>query len=325
MATKNQRSKSARPQPKRTGGRPGGRLRQPVVVARRATWRDWVAGARLRTLSLAIAPVAIGTAAAVVAGGGGWHWVRALLALVVAASLQIGVNFANDYSDGIRGTDAHRVGPSRLTGSGAANPRTVLSVALAFFGLGAIAGLVLVILSGQYWLLAVGALALVAAWFYTGGKRPYGYSGFGEIVVFLFFGLVATAGTSYVQIGAVPIESWVGGAAVGFLAAAVLMVNNLRDIEQDSAAGKRTLAVRVGDRRARALFVLFLLVPFGILVGFGFFYELAPLVFFTLLAAAPAAVITIFATTPRELILSLQLTSFTALIFGLGLAAAIAF
>jgi len=279
----------------------------------------------VRTLPLAVAPVALGTAAAVVASGGQWHWVRALVALVVAVALQIGVNFANDYSDGVRGTDAHRVGPSRLTGSGSAKPRTVLTVALVFFGIAAVAGLDLVILSGQYWLLAVGAVAIAAAWFYTGGKRPYGYYGLGEAVVFVFFGLVATAGTSYVQIGTVPVESWVGGAALGFLAAAVLMVNNLRDREQDAWAGKRTLAVLIGDRASRVVFVVFLLVPFGILVFFGLIYELAPLVFFALAAAGPAAIITLFAKTPQELVLALQLTTLTALLYGVGLAAAIAF
>jgi 1,4-dihydroxy-2-naphthoate octaprenyltransferase len=304
-------------------GRPGGR--KPRVVARRATVRDWIGGARIRTLPLAIAPVALGTAAAHLLSNGGWHWVRALLALAVAVFLQIGVNFANDYSDGVRGTDRYRVGPSRLTGSGAAKPRTVLVVALAFFALGAVAGLALAVTSGYYWLIAVGAVAIVAAYFYTGGKRPYGYYGLGELVVFVFFGLVATVGTTYTQVGTVNIESWLAAAAAGFFACAVLMVNNIRDLDQDKAAGKRTLAVLVGLRAARVLFAIFVVVPYVILVFFVLFYTKAPLVYFTLLAAGPAIIITLTGRTAPEFILALKLTSLTALLFGLGLAWAIAF
>jgi 1,4-dihydroxy-2-naphthoate octaprenyltransferase len=311
--------------PARSGksGKPGGKA--PRVVVRKATARDWIGGARVRTLPLAIAPVALGTGAAHLLADGGWHWVRALLALAVAVSLQIGVNFANDYSDGVRGTDRNRVGPARLTGSGAARPRTVLTVALVFFGLGAIAGLALTVLSGYYWLLAVGAVCIVAAYFYTGGKRPYGYYGLGEIVVFVFFGLVATAGTTFTQVGSVNIESWLAGVAAGLLACAVLMVNNIRDIAQDSISGKRTLAVRVGGRAARILFAAFVAVPYLILIFFSLFYVKAPLVYFTLLSALPAVIITLTAKTAPELILALKLTSFTALVFGVTLAAAIAF
>ena len=315
------------PQPQRkrgVSGRPGGRPGAAAVV-RKATASDWVAGARVRTLPLALAPVALGTGAAHLLAENGWHWVRALLALAVAVALQIGVNYANDYSDGIRGTDKHRVGPARLTGSGAATPRTVLTVALVFFGIAALAGLALVIRTGQYWLLAVGAVAIVAAYFYTGGKRPYGYNALGEVFVFVFFGLVATAGTTYVQIGAVPTESWVGGVAVGLIACAVLMVNNIRDIAADRAAGKRTLAVLLGDRRARITFAVFTLVPFLILGFFIPFYGDAYLVYFALLAAVPAVVITLTARTAAELVVALQLTSLTALLFGVGLGAALAF
>jgi 1,4-dihydroxy-2-naphthoate octaprenyltransferase len=179
---------------------------------RRATARDWIAGARLRTLSLAISPVALGTAIAYVTQG--YNLALALLCLAVAMFLQIGVNYANDYSDGVRGTDAHRVGPSRLTGSGAARPRTVLTVALVFFALGAAAGIAIVVLTGIWWLLAVGAVAIVAAWFYTGGKLPYGYLGLGELVAFVFFGLVATIGTTFVQIQQVPFEAWLACGAL---------------------------------------------------------------------------------------------------------------
>ena len=306
-----------------SGGRPGGKA--PRALVRKATARDWIGGARVRTLPLAIAPVALGTGAAHLLSDGGWHWVRALLALAVAVALQIGVNYANDYSDGVRGTDKNRVGPSRLTGSGAAKPRAVLTVALVFFGIAGLAGLALTVLSGYYWLLAVGALCIVAAYLYTGGKRPYGYNGLGEVFVFVFFGLVATAGTTFTQVGTVNIESWLGGVSAGLLASAVLMVNNIRDIEQDRASGKRTLAVLVGSRAARILFTVFLAVPYLILVFFSLFYVKAPLVYFSLLAGLPAVIITLTGKTAPEFILALKLTSLTALVFGLGLGAAIAF
>ncbi|MBG6106408.1 1,4-dihydroxy-2-naphthoate octaprenyltransferase [Frigoribacterium sp. CG_9.8] len=304
-------------------GRPGGKL--PRVVIRKATARDWIGGARLRTLPLAIAPVALGTGAAQLLSDGGWHWVRALLALAVAVCLQIGVNFANDYSDGVRGTDKNRVGPSRLTGSGAARPRTVLTVALVFFALGGLAGLALTITTGYYWLLAVGAVSIVAAYLYTGGTRPYGYNGLGELFVFVFFGLVATAGTTFTQVGTVNVESWLGAVAAGFFACAVLMVNNIRDIAQDTLSGKRTLAVLVGNRAARILFAVFVAIPYVILIFFAIFYVKAPLVYFSLLSGLPAVVITLTGRTAPEFILALKLTSFTALVFGVTLAAAIAF
>ena len=291
----------------------------------KATAGDWIGAARIRTLPLAIAPVALGTAAAYVYAFGQAHWVRALLCLAVALCLQIGVNFANDYSDGIRGTDRHRVGSARLTASGAARPRTVLAVALAFFALAAAAGVLLLILSGQYWLVAVGAACILAAWFYTGGKHPYGYYGLGEVFVFVFFGIVATAATTFVQVGTVTIESWLSGFAAGFLACAVLMANNLRDFEQDSLAHKRTLAVLVGGLAARILFAVFMAIPFLILIFFVIFYGNAGLVYFALLLAVPTTIIAVTGKTPREFLLVLKLSSLTALVFGLGLAAAIAF
>ncbi len=296
-----------------------------VVSGRPATAADWVSGARLRTLPLAIAPVALGTGAAVVATEpGAYHWVRALLALMVALCLQIGVNYANDYSDGIRGTDANRIGPARLTGGGAARPKAVLSVALAFFALAALAGLTLVVLTGQWWLLLVGAAAIVAAWFYTGGRRPYGYYGLGEVFVFVFFGLVATLGTTYVQAGTVNTESWLSGIGIGLLACAVLMVNNLRDIEPDRASGKRTLAVRIGGTASRVVFCVFLLAPFLISGFFGLFYPLAFFTFFVLFLAVPAALIAVTAKTAKELVLALKLTSLAALAYGVLLALAFA-
>lgn len=306
-------------------GRPGGRPAQAKAV-RPATPRDWIGGARLRTVPLAIAPVALGTGTAyLLDGDAGWHWVRALLCLVVAVGLQIGVNYANDYSDGIRGTDAHRVGPSRLTGSGAAKPRTVLVVALAFFAIAAIAGVLVSILSGFPWLIAVGAAAVVAAYFYTGGKHPYGYHGLGEVFVFVFFGLVATGGTMFVQVGTVSVEAWLAGVAIGLLSCAVLMVNNIRDAAQDAVAGKRTLAVLLGDRGSRLIFAVFVLVPFAMLLLFGFLYPRAYFVFFALLAALPAVIITLTGRSAPEFILALKLTSFAALLYGVTLAAALAF
>lgn len=214
---------------------------------------DWVEGVRLRTLPAAVAPVIAGSAIA-------WFHSaldvpRALLAGVVALALQVGVNFANDYSDGIRGTDADRVGPKRLVGSGAARPGTVKAAAFACFAVAAAAGLVLVWLTQAWWLLAVGAAAILAAWYYTGGRRPYGYAGLGEVFVFVFFGLVAVCGTVYVQQGGVGPDAVATSVWVGALACALLVANNLRDIAGDIAVGKRTLATRLGDRGTRVLYV----------------------------------------------------------------------
>jgi 1,4-dihydroxy-2-naphthoate octaprenyltransferase len=217
-----------------------------------ATRAQWVAGARPRTLPAAVAPVAVGTGAAVGLGAG--SVVRALLALVVALALQVGVNYANDYSDGVRGTDTDRVGPLRLVGSGVASPPAVKAAAFAAFAVAAAAGLVLVALSGAWWLLLVGAACVAAAWTYTGGRRPYGYLGLGEAFVFVFFGLVAVLGTTYTQAGQVSWPAVAGAVGVGLLACAILVANNLRDVPTDTVAGKRTLAVRLGDARTRRLY-----------------------------------------------------------------------
>jgi 1,4-dihydroxy-2-naphthoate octaprenyltransferase len=292
--------------------------------ATKATARDWIGAARLRTLPLAVTPVLIGTGAAMLVEDE-FHWVIALFCLIVAVALQIGVNYANDYSDGVRGTDDHRVGPARLTASRKAKPRTVLIVALAFFAIAALAGLAITIRTQQWWFIAVGAACIVAAWFYTGGKRPYGYAGLGEVAVFLFFGLAATAGTTYVIAGTVTAESWLCAVAIGCIASAVLVVNNLRDIEQDRVAGKRTLSVRIGARGSRILFGVLMLVPFLVVGYLTIFYPLAALVFLVLLLAVPAVLITATGRTPRELILALSLTGITALVYGLGLGAALAF
>ncbi|GIG22202.1 1,4-dihydroxy-2-naphthoate octaprenyltransferase [Cellulomonas chitinilytica] len=227
------------------------------------TASEWVAGARPRTLPAAAAPVLVGTGAAAQLDSAMLG--RAALALGVAFALQIGVNYANDYSDGIRGTDADRVGPMRLTASGTARPGAVKGAAFAMFGLAALLGLWLVVLSAQWWLLLVGAAAIGAAWTYTGGRSPYGYRGLGEVGVFVFFGLVAVLGTTYTQAGRLSWPAWVGAVAVGLLACALLMVNNLRDVPTDALVGKRTLAVRLGEHRARRLYGAFVLVP--ILLG----------------------------------------------------------
>lgn len=295
-----------------------------------ATLGTWIAGARPQTLVLAIVPVALGTAAAAQVMEHWYdHWVRALLSLAVAVFLQIGVNYANDYSDGVRGTDRDRVGPQRLVGSGRAKPRTVLVVALVFFGLAAVAGGILVWRTEQWWLLAVGAVCLVAGWFYTGGKRPYGYLGLGELAVFVFFGIVPTAGTMFVQVLDVNIEAWLAGAAAGAFAAAVLVANNARDRERDKVHGKRTLAVLLGSVGTRVLYAVLVLVPFGILAFFALFYEpgsgsgFAPYVYFAGVAALPAILIATTARTAREWVLVLKLTLATAPLYGLGLSVAI--
>ncbi|WP_125132834.1 1,4-dihydroxy-2-naphthoate polyprenyltransferase [Microbacterium sp. 10M-3C3] len=300
-----------RPAPAR---RPGNPQKRPTAAPARATARDWIGAARLRTLPLAVSPVLVGTGAATL-GGEPLHWVIALACLAVAVCLQIGVNYANDYSDGIRGTDDVRVGPARLTGGRRAKPRTVLVVALVFFALAAFAGLAIVVRTQQWWLLLVGAVAIVAAWFYTGGKRPYGYAGLGEVVVFVFFGLVATLGTTWVQALLLPQEAWFGAVAVGFLAVAVLLANNLRDIDQDRLAGKRTLSVRIGRRATQVLFTVLVLAPFLIGAFLALVYPIAWLTLMALLAALPAILIVWTYRVPRELVIALALTSLTSLAY----------
>jgi 1,4-dihydroxy-2-naphthoate octaprenyltransferase len=223
------------------------------------TAAQWIEGARPRTLPAALSPVLVGTGAAAAADG--FRPGRALLALVVALALQVGVNYANDYSDGIRGTDEVRVGPLRLVGSGVAAPSRVLGAALLSFAVAAVAGLVLALLTTPL-LLVVGGLAIAAAWGYTGGKNPYGYRGLGEVSVFVFFGLVAVVGTTYVQVERITGTAVLGGVASGALACAILVTNNLRDIPTDVGSGKRTLAVRLGDARTRRLYAGLLVVPF---------------------------------------------------------------
>ncbi len=215
----------------------------------------WIAGARPRTLPAAIVPVVVGSAAA----RGNFNLGRALLAAIVALAIQIATNYANDYSDGKRGTDDKRVGPMRLVASGAATPKQVLGAALIAFAIAGVAGTALAFLTTPI-LFAVGAVAIAAGWYYTGGKHPYGYYGFGELFVFVFFGLVAVVGTYYVQVGHITYESIVLGSASGLLAVSLLVVNNVRDIDTDKVSGKKTLAVRLGDRNSRILYTATVLV-----------------------------------------------------------------
>ena len=220
---------------------------------------SWAEVVRLRTLPAAVAPVILGGGAALALET--FSAPRTVLAAGVALALQIGCNLANDYSDGVRGTDDERTGPPRLTASGAVPPRVVKLAAFGCFGVGGLLGLALLALSGQWWMLLLGAAAIAAAWFYTGGSRPYGYAGLGEAFVFVFFGLMATTGTLYVQGGSVPGWAWLAACGIGLIACSLLMVNNLRDIGTDPLHGKRTLAVRLGERGARAAFCAMLAVP----------------------------------------------------------------
>jgi 1,4-dihydroxy-2-naphthoate octaprenyltransferase len=248
------------------------------------TAAEWVAGARPRTLGAALSPVIVGTAAAY-ADTDTVIWWRAVAALVVALALQVGVNYANDYSDGVRGTDTKRAGPLRLTASGVAAPTAVRSAAALAFGVAAVVGLALAI-AVDLRLLVVGAIAIAAAVLYTGGPRPYGYSGLGEVAVLVFFGFVATAGSAYVQLERVPTAAWWGAVAVGLLACAILLANNIRDIDTDSVTGKRTLPVLVGAPVARGLFVGCVAGAFVAVAAVGVLYPPALIA----LAALPLAV-----------------------------------
>lgn len=278
---------------------------------------EWVAGARPRTLPAAVAPVAVGTGAAAAAGGAAPG--RALLALVVALALQVGVNYANDYSDGIRGTDADRVGPFRLVGSGTAQPDAVRRAAFASFAVAAAAGLWLAALT-SWWLIAVGAAALAAAWFYTGGPRPYGYHGLGEAAVFVFFGLIAVVGTAYVQCERITGLAVAAALPIGLLACALLLTNNLRDIPTDMASGKRTLAVRLGDRRTRLAYVGAIMLSFAIVIGIAIFRPWALLALLAAPLAMPPVRRVLSSARGAGLIPVLKETGQLQLVFGLLLA-----
>lgn len=286
-----------------------------------ATVAQWIEGARPRTLPNAIAPVVAGTGAAAWLGGAVW-W-KALLALTVSLAMIVGVNYANDYSDGIRGTDDVRAGPLRLVGSRLATPRAVLAAAVASLSVAAVAGLVLALVSAP-WLIAVGVFCIAGAWLYTGGSRPYGYAGLGEVAVFVFFGLVAVLGTQYTQALRIDGVGLASAVAVGAMSSAVLVANNLRDIPTDAVAGKMTLAVRLGDARTRVLYQSLLGVAGVITLG--------------LMAATPwaatgflAAPLAVRAAGPvrrglggRDLIPVLRDTGLTMLVWSVAVAAALA-
>ncbi|MEA5053581.1 MAG: 1,4-dihydroxy-2-naphthoate polyprenyltransferase [Propionicimonas sp.] len=285
-----------------------------------ATPAEWVEGARPRTLPAAFSPVIAGSAVAWFEGG--FVPLLATLALVVALAQQVGVNYANDNSDGIRGTDAARVGPLRLVGSGAATPGQVKAAALLSFAVAAVAGLGVVIVTGQWWLLVVGAAAIAAAWFYTGGPHPYGYAGLGELFVFCFFGLVAVTGTAYIQLGAVPSAAWWAAIAIGALACAILVANNLRDLAGDAQAGKRTLATRLGDRGTRWFFLaLVVLATAGVagVAATSSWWALLGLAMLPVLFGPTSAVLA--GAAGRELIVVLKRVGFAELICAIGLAA----
>ncbi len=283
-----------------------------------ATTSQWIEGARPRTLPAAIAPVAVGVGLAAYVDA--FMPLRALLALLVALTLQVGVNFANDYSDGIKGTDAARVGPVRLVGQGLASATHVKRAAFACFGLAAVCGLALVLMTSQWWLLLVGAASIAAAWLYTGGPRPYGYAGLGELFVFVFFGIVPVVGTAYVQTLAITATDIVASVGVGLLACAILVTNNLRDISGDTQAGKITLAVRLGDAATRRLYALIVVVALLIPVVLAFMTSpwVALTVVTAVLAISPLRVVLGGALGPA-LIPALKMTGILLLVYGLAL------
>jgi 1,4-dihydroxy-2-naphthoate octaprenyltransferase len=279
----------------------------------------WITGARPRTLPAAVVPVAVGAACAV-GEPADIVWWRVVAALVVSASLQVGVNYANDYSDGVRGTDDVRVGPTRLVASGLASASAVKKAAFASFGVAAVAGLAIA-LSTSLVLLLVGVAAIAAGWFYTGGPKPYGYLGLGEVFVFVFFGLVATAGTTYAAIESVTTLSIVMGCAVGSLACALLVINNLRDIPTDREVGKRTLAVRLGDRRTRRFYVVLIALAFA-LCAVGAFWRVPVLLGFLAIPLAIGPVRAVLGgATGRSLIPVLGGTGTLQLAWGLSVTA----
>ena len=296
-----------------------------------ATAAQWIEGMRPRTLPLSISPVLAGSAVALAAGG--FHPWRAVLTLVVGVAMQIGVNLSNDYSDGVRGTDAHRVGPQRLVASGAAAPGAVKRAAFIAYGVGCLAGVGLMVMTHLWWLVALGVAIVSAAWFYTGGTHPYGYMGLGEVFVFLFFGLAATAGTVLVQTLFTPIAVGLGQHVAATLAAtlaqgtgacAVLVANNLRDIPTDTLAGKRTLSVRLGDHRSRVLFVA--LAAVSLLASAATALLLTPYALLCLVMVAwlaPAVRIVVRQAVGLELVRALKLVGIAQLTGAIGLLAGV--
>ncbi len=288
-----------------------------------ATVSQWIGGSRPRTLPSAIAPVAIGAGLATRADS--FMLVRVLLALFVALSLQIGVNYANDYSDGIKGTDEVRVGPVRLVGQKLATPSQVKFAAFACFIAAMLAGLALILITSLWWMILVGLACVAAAWFYTGGKHPYGYLGLGEVFVFIFFGLVPVLGTVYVQTFAITTEDVLAACAIGSLICTLLVVNNLRDIPTDIDSGKRTLAVKLGDQRTRVLYVGFVVATLALTVAVAAittWWLLLVLLSFVL-GIQPVRLVTSGAVGP-SLVVALKQTGVLVLIYGLGAGALLA-
>ncbi|MDR9363153.1 MAG: 1,4-dihydroxy-2-naphthoate polyprenyltransferase [Microbacteriaceae bacterium] len=282
-----------------------------------ASISNWVSGARVRTLPLAFSPVILGSAIA--SSIDGFDPLIAFLALLVAVFLQLGVNYSNDYSDGVRGTDDYRLGPQRLTGSGTVEPKKVLYVAFGFFALAAFSGLVIVVLTAQWWLLLIGVLAILAAWYYTGGKDPYGYAGLGELSVFIFFGPVATVGTSFAQTLVFQADALIAGIGLGLFAAAVLVTNNIRDIETDKQAGKRTLAVFMGSKASKVFYLVLIWIPMVITLPFVVIYPATIISWLVLLLVIPLSLLVPTAKKPKELITGLKLTSYASVAWAVTL------
>jgi len=285
------------------------------------TAREWAAGARARTLPAAVVPVVVGTAVAF--AGGPVIWWRSLYALIVALGIQIGTNYANDYSDGVRGTDAERVGPVRLVAGGLAAPRDVKAASFFAFGVAGVAGLVLALATSP-WLLVVGAVCFAAGWFYSGGSRPYGYAGYGEIFVFVFFGLVAVVGTEYVNLGHITALGLAAAFPVGLLATALLVVNNLRDIESDSRAGKLTLAVRAGPEATRGFYAALVITAFLLVVIIALWRPAALIALLAIAAAVGPTRRVLGGADGGELVAALAATGMLQLVFGALLALGIA-
>lgn len=278
----------------------------------------WIKGARPRTLPAAIAPVLVGASCARLDNAESAIFINSFLALIVSLALQVAVNYANDYSDGVRGTDKQRVGPLRLVGSGAKSAAAVKHAAFLCFGVAAIFGLVLAATT-SWWLIAVGVACFAAGWFYTGGSKPYGYFGFGELFVFIFFGVVATTGTTFVIIQKITRASLISSIAVGCLACALLVINNLRDISGDTIAGKKTLAVRLGDHRTRQIYLALLAVSAVAIVVLSLDIPFALLGLIGLLAAVPAIRQVNQGATGKDLIAVLGTTGRTQMLTALTL------
>ena len=283
--------------------------------------RDWMAGARPRTLPAAVVPVVVGTAVA--AADGSVFWWRSLGALIVALGIQIGTNYANDYADGVRGTDAERIGPVRLVAAGIAAPRAVKVASFCAFGLAGVAGLVLALVTTP-WLLVVGAACFASGWFYSAGPRPYGYAGFGEIFVFVFFGLVAVIGTAYLSLGRITDLAVMTAIPVGLLATALLVVNNLRDIDTDRRAGKKTLAVRTGAPVTRWFYATCVVGAFALVVAVAFWRPLALIALLAVVPALPPVRRVLGGAEGRDLVTALAGTGMLQLAFGALLALGIA-